>query len=244
MWYTTDIEAVTLRSHDGLTRHVKGVVFVEQVMSRVLIPKYSLGEELVNSISHGLGAAFGVTALILMVNKAQTPLAMVCAIVFGLTMISLYTVSCVYHALPPTLPGKRVMRVIDHCNVYLLVFGTYVPAALLGVGGALGWVLFGVVAFFTVLGIVFSSIDVDKYSKVQVACHLVSGWSFLAGMPAILSTQAPACGILIVAGGVAYTVGSILYGIGKRRAYMHSVFHLFCLLGTALHFVAIFGYLL
>ena len=217
---------------------------MEQVMSRVSIPKYSMGEELVNSISHGLGALFGVTALILMVNKAQTPLSMACATVFGIAMIALYAVSCVYHALPPTLPGKRVMRVIDHCNVYLLVFGTYVPAALLGVGGALGWALFGVVGLFTVLGIVFSAIDVDKYSKVQVACHLVSGWSFLAGMPTILSTQAPACGILIVAGGIAYTVGSILYGVGKHRPYMHSVFHLFCLLGTALHFAAIYTFLL
>lgn len=217
---------------------------MERVMSRVLIPKYSLGEELVNSISHGLGAVFGVTSIFLMVNKARAPLSMACAIAFGATMIALYTVSCVYHALPPTMAGKRVMRVIDHCNVYLLVFGTYVPAALLGVGGALGWTLFGAVAFFSVLGIVFTIIDVDKYSKVQVACHLVSGWSFLVGMPTILSTHAPECGILIVVGGVAYTGGSILYGIGKRRAYMHSVFHLFCLLGTVLHFIAIYTYLL
>ena len=217
---------------------------MDQVMSRISIPKYSLGEELINSISHGLGAIFGVTALILMINKAQTPLSMACAVVFGVTMIALYIVSCVYHALPPTLPGKRVMRVIDHCNVFLFVFGTYVPAALLGVGGALGWILFGVVGFFTILGIVFTTLDIDKYSKAQVACHLVSGWSFLAGMPAILATQAPACGILIVAGGVAYTVGSILYGIGKHHPYMHSVFHLFCLLGTVLHFAAIYTFLL
>ena len=77
---------------------------MEQVMSRVSIPKYSMGEELVNSISHGLGALFGVTALILMVNKAQTPLSMACATMFGIAMIALYAVSCVYHALPPTLP--------------------------------------------------------------------------------------------------------------------------------------------
>lgn len=217
---------------------------MEQVLSRVSIPKYSLREELINSISHGLGTVFGVTAIVLMVSKARTPLSMACAIVFGATMIALYAVSCVYHALPPTLPGKRVMRVIDHCNVYLLVLGTYVPAALLGVGGVLGWTLFGVVAFFTVVGIVLTTIDVDKYSKAQVACHLVSGWSFLVGIPTILSAHAPECGILIVAGGIAYTIGSVLYGVGRHRAYMHSVFHLFCLLGTALHFAAIYAFLL
>lgn len=221
-----------------------GVTAMENAMSRISIPNYSIGEELVNSITHGVGALFSTAALILMVNKAHSALSLTCAWVFGLSMIVLYTVSCVYHALPPTLMGKRVLRVIDHCNVYLLVFGTYVPAALLGVGGPLGWALFGIVALFTILGIVFSAIDVDKYSKIQVACHLVSGWSFLVGLPSLAASAGIICAVLVVAGGVCYTIGSVLYGLGKNRPYMHSVFHVFCLAGTFLHFLAIYAYLL
>ncbi len=220
------------------------VIAMENAMSRISIPNYSVGEELVNSITHGIGALFSVAALILMVNRAHSALSLTCAWVFGISMILLYTVSCVYHALPPTLMGKRVLRVVDHCNVYLLVFGTYVPAALLGVGGPLGWTLFGIVALFTVLGITFSAIDVDKYTKIQVACHLISGWSFLAGLPTLAATAGITCAVLVVAGGVSYTVGSVLYGLGKNRPYMHSVFHVLCLVGTFLHFWAIYAYLL
>lgn len=217
---------------------------MEQVMSRVSIPRYSVEEELLNSISHGIGAVLSVAALVLMVVKASSPLAVVCASVFGATMILLYTMSCLYHALPATSRAKRVVRVLDHCNVFLLVFGTYVPASLLGVGGTLGWVLFGVVGFFTMLGIVFTVIDVDRFGVVQVVCHLVSGWSILFGLPQLFDAMGMTGVAIIVAGGVAYTVGSILYGIGKSRPYMHSVFHVFCLMGTFFHFWGIYVYLL
>lgn len=217
---------------------------MENVMSRVSVPSYSLGEELINAITHGIGALLSTAALILMVRRAHDTLSLACAWMFGMSMILLYAVSCIYHTLPPASMAKRVLRVIDHCNVYLLVFGTYVPAALLGVGGPLGWTLFGIVALFTVLGIVFSAIDVDKYSKIQVVCHLVSGWSFLAGLPTMAASAGFACAALVVAGGVAYTIGSVLYGLGKNHPYMHSVFHIFCLVGTFLHFWAIYAYLL
>ncbi len=217
---------------------------MERAMLRVSVPSYSVGEELINATTHGIGALLSTAALVLMVNKAHDAISVACAWVFGVSMILLYAVSCMYHMLPPTCLGKRVLRVIDHCNVYLLVFGTYVPAALLGVGGTLGWTLFGIVAVFTVLGITFSVIDVDKYSKAQVACHLVSGWSFLAGLPSTIASVGLACAALVVTGGVAYTIGSVLYGLGKNRPYMHSVFHVFCLIGTFLHFCAIYYYLL
>ncbi len=221
-----------------------GVIVMEYAMSRVSVPNYSVGEELINAITHGIGALLSTAALVLMVNKAHDTISIACAWVFGVSMILLYATSCMYHMLPPTCVGKRVLRVIDHCNVYLLVFGTYVPAALLGVGGALGWTLFGIVAVFTVLGIAFSIIDVDRYSNAQVACHLVSGWSFLAGLPSMIVSAGLTCAVLVVAGGVAYTIGSVLYGLGKNRPYMHSLFHVFCLIGTFLHFWAIYSYLL
>ena len=117
----------------------------------ISIPDYTMGEELFNAISHGIGALLGVAALVLMLVRAKGALAVTTVALFGAATILLYTISCVYHALSPRVKGKKVLRVIDHCNVYLLVLGTYIPVALLGVGGARGWWLLGVVLLFTVL---------------------------------------------------------------------------------------------
>ena len=206
----------------------------------IKIPKYTLGEEIFNSISHGLGALLSVAALVLMIVKADEAKAEVTTALFGSTMIILYTMSCIYHALSSKLEGKKVLRVLDHCNVYLLVFGTYIPVALLGVGGALGWTLFGIVALVTTLGIIFSSISIDKFQVVEVICHLLNGWSILFGIPALLTTMGQKGVIYLVIGGIMYTLGSILYGIGSQKKYMHCIFHVFCLIGTFFHFLAVY----
>ena len=155
-------------------------------MSKVSIPKYTLGEEIFNSISHGIGAGLSIAALVLMVVKAKTGAAEVAVSLFGAMMIVLYTISCVYHALSRNLKGKKVMRVIDHCNVYLLVFATYIPVAWLGIGGALGWVVFGLIGAVVTVGVVFSAINVDKFQKLEVICHLASGWAVLLVLPVLL----------------------------------------------------------
>ena len=217
---------------------------MEQTISRISIPRYSLEEELVNSITHGFGAVCSVIALALMVAKAHSPLALGCACVFGVSMVLLYANSCLYHALPAASTAKRIARVADHCNVFLLVFGTYVPAALLGVGGTLGFALLGVVALFTAVGVAFTIVDVDRFGVVQVLCHLASGWSILAGLPQLIAAMGMEGFGFVLAGGVAYSVGAILYGIGKSRPYMHSVFHVFCLAATFLQLYAIYCFLL
>lgn len=211
---------------------------------KIKIPTYSLGEELFNSISHGIGAILSVVALILMVIKAHHPLAEVTVSLFGATMIILYTMSCIYHALSSKLEGKKILRVIDHCNVFLLVFGTYIPMSLLGIGGTLGWVLFSIVCLVTITGIVFTSINVDKFQGIEVVCHLVSGWSALFAIPNLLHTMGKHGLFFLIFGGIMYTVGSILYGLGSKKKYMHCVFHIFCLLGTFFHFWCIYCYLI
>ena len=216
----------------------------EKKKINIRVPKYTLGEELFNSISHGLGALLAIAALVLMVVKAKRPLAETTVSLFGSTMVILYTLSCIYHALSPSLEGKKVLRVLDHCNVYLLVFGTYIPVALLGVGGPLGWVLFGVVALVTVLGIVLTSIGIDKFQILEVICHLINGWSILFGLSKLSNSIGLNGIILLILGGIIYTVGSILYGIGSKKKYMHSIFHLFCVAGTILHFFTVYLYLL
>ena len=210
----------------------------------IRIPDYTLGEEIFNAVSHGLGALLSPAALTLMALRAHGALPEIAVSLFGLAMIQLYTVSCVYHALSRDLKGKKVMRVIDHCNVYLLVLGTYIPVALLGVGGTMGWVLLGMVLIFTVLGVVFTAVDVDRFQLVSVICHLLSGWSILIGIPGLLRTMGWSGLEWMLLGGVMYSVGAILYGLGKKKRYRHCVFHVFCLLGTFCHFWAVYSFLL
>lgn len=210
----------------------------------IRIPKYSLAEELINSISHGLGGIFSIVALVLMLVKANTALEYVTVSIFGTTMIVLYVISCIYHALSPRLTGKKVLRVLDHCNVFLLVFGTYIPVALLGIGGALGWWMFAFVAVITTVGIVFSAINIDKFQVLEVVCHLLNGWSILIGVPELFEHMQFGGVLLLFLGGVAYSVGAILYGIGAKKKYIHSVFHFFCIAGTVLQWLSIYLYLL
>lgn len=216
----------------------------ERKKKEISIPSYSLGEELFNAISHGFGALLSIAALVLMLIRARNALEVTTAAIFGTSMIFLYTISCVYHALSPGLRGKKVLRVLDHCSVFLLVFGTYIPASLLGVSGVRGWLLFGLVAFFTALGIVFTALDLERYQLAAVICQLLSGWSILMGASNLRAALGLQGLIWMIAGGVMYSIGAILYGIGKNRKYCHSVFHVFCLLGTFCHFWAIYKYLL
>ena len=213
-------------------------------MRAISIPSYSMGEEISNAVSHGFGAILSAAALVLMLVRARGALAVTAVALFGSVMILLYTMSCLYHALPPSLSGKRVLRVLDHCNVFLLVFSTYIPASLLGVCGVRGWVLFSVVAFLTLLGIVFTVINMERFQTAAVICQLLSGWSILIGASDLLNTAGVQGFVWMIAGGVMYTIGAILYGMGKRRMYYHSVFHVFCLLGTFCHFWAIYQFIL
>ena len=213
------------------------------------LPDYTRGEEIFNMLSHALGAGFGIVALVLTVVAsalAGNPWSVVASAIYGSTMILLYTVSSVYHGLRPNM-GKRVMQVIDHCTIYLLIAGTYTPVAL----GAIRtysmtwcWVLFGVVWGCAALGAVFTAIDMKRFEKLAMILYLGMGWCIvMAAKPAMASIPTP--GLLwILAGGVAYTVGAVLYGLGKRHRYMHSVFHVFVVAGSILQFFGIFFYVI
>ncbi len=206
----------------------------------IKIPFYTLGEELFNAVSHGFGAALSIVALILMVVKAHGALRETTAVLFGSTMIILYTISCIYHALSRNLEGKKVLRVIDHCNVFLLVYGTYIPISLVGVGGTLGLLIFVGVTVIISIGVTATAIKIDETGPLQVICHLLSGWGILFFIKRLSYTIGTFGIILLILGGVMYTIGSILYGIGRKKKYMHSVFHIFCILGTLFHFLCVY----
>lgn len=218
----------------------------EQPKHRISIPKYTLGEELINSISHGAGALFGLVAMILCIVKsvaAGDTYKLVSSVIFGTTVMILYLMSCLYHALKVN-KAKRVFRVIDHCTIFLLIAGTYTPFTLVSLRETIGWWVFGVIWATAVLGITLNAISLKRFAKMSVALYLIMGWIIIFAYQYMVNAV-PAGGMsLLIWGGVAYTVGAILYGIGAKKRYFHSVFHFFCLIGTFLHFLAIYLYVL
>ena len=218
----------------------------EQRKHRIAIPHYTLGEELMNSISHGVGALFGIVALVLCVVRAAQsgdPYRIVSGAIFGFTVLILYLMSCLYHALKVN-KAKRVFRVIDHCTIFLLIAGTYTPYTLVSLRGSVGWWVFGVIWATAIVGIVLNAVSLKKFSKISVALYLIMGWMIIIAYQPMVQAI-PAGGMqLLVWGGVAYTVGAILYGVGSRKKYFHSIFHFFCMIGTALHFLSIYLYVM
>lgn len=211
-------------------------------MGKITIPKYTLGEELVNAISHGVGAGLAIAALVLLIIRANSAIGVVTGVIYGSIMIILYIISCIYHALSPRLTGKKVFRVLDHCNVLLMVAGTYTPICLSMLGGTLGWTVFGIVWAVTIIAIVFNCIDIDKYKKLCIALNLVVGWAALLIIKPLIESCPMNGLILLIAGGVVYSIGAILYGLGKKKRYMHSVFHFFVIGASVLHFFMIYLY--
>lgn len=209
-------------------------------------PKYTLGEELVSSISHGIGAGLGVAALVLCVVKGAfngSAYDVTSAAIYGAALVILYTISCIYHALCPG-KGKVVLRIIDHCCIFLLISGTYTPITLVSLRGPLGWVLFGIVWAAAILGITLTAIDVHRFRIFSMICYLMSGWVIIFAFFQLTQVMETAGTVLLLLGGVAYTVGAVLYGIGKKIKYFHSIFHFFVLLGSILHFFTVYFYVL
>lgn len=203
------------------------------------LPRYTIGEEIFNGVTHGVGAVFSIVALFAMLRVARTPTATWSAAIFGSSMILLYLISCLYHSLKVSR-GKKVFQVLDHCTIYLLIAGTYTPITLLAFPQPTGQILcliaWGVAAF----GIVLNAVDMQRFRVVSMVCYMVLGWMIvLFWWDLWVGLSLPDL-LLLVAGGILYTVGAILFGIGRKVPYMHSVFHLFCLGGSICHFILIY----
>ena len=212
------------------------------------LPEYSLAEELVNAISHGVGASLSIAALVVCIVRSHSALGIVSSCLYGSMMILLYIFSCLYHSLSPNIRGKKVLRVIDHDNVFLMEAGTYMPIALaLFVGNgqvALGWTVFGVVWAITILAVILTSINVDKYQNIGVVCNLILGWGSLLTLPALLPLVGGAGLLMLILGGVTYSVGALWYRIGAKIKWMHTVFHFYVLVASIFHFIFIFNFCL
>lgn len=214
-------------------------------MNKVTIPKYTLGEEITNAISHGLGVLLGILALVLTIIfsvKRNNTVGIVSSCIYGTTMITMYLVSCLYHALSPRLKAKKVFRIIDHCDIYIFIAGCYTPYCLSLIGGSLGWIIFAIIWISAIIGVLLNVIDLEKFQVPSTIMYLIMGWMIIFSYNKISSLLPKAGLILLISGGVAYTIGAILYTIGAKKKYFHSVFHIFVLLGSTLQFFSILLY--
>lgn len=214
--------------------------------TKISIPKYNLGEEIVNAITHGIGALFSITALVLCVivsSMHHNPYAVVSSIIYGTCSIILYMISTLYHSLKKN-NAKRVFRILDHCSIFLLIAGTYTPYALVALPKTLGWIIFAINWACAILGIVLNSINLKKYKVISIVLYLVMGWMIVFTFKPLCENVDIGCIYLSLAAGIIYTIGAIFYGIGKKHKYMHSIFHVFVLAASILFFFAILLYII
>ena len=214
-------------------------------MKKITIPKYTLGEELMNAISHGLGVLLGITALVLTVvfsARNHNTIGIVSSCIYGSTMIIMYLMSCIYHALSPKLKAKKVFRIIDHCDIYLFIAGCYTPYCLSLIGGATGWIIFAIIWISAIVGVLLNAINLEKFQVPSMIMYLVMGWMIIFSYNSISALLPKAGLVLLITGGISYTVGAIFCGIGAKKKYFHSIFHLFVLAGSILQFLSIAMY--
>ncbi len=214
------------------------------------LPDYTRGEEICNMVTHIVGGALGVLALVLCPvfgARHHSTWGIVCGTVFGFCMLMLYTISSIYHGLSPEVLGKRVFQVLDHCSIFLLIAGTYTPVALCLIrsyNAALGWTLFGLIWALAALGIALNAVDLKKYDRFSMACYLLMGWAIIVRIDLIYRMTGPGGFGLLLGGGLAYTAGAVLYALGRRHRYAHSAFHGFTVIGSLLHLLYILLYVI
>ncbi len=203
----------------------------------------TLGEEIANAISHGVGSLLAIAACVIVIVRAafnSTAIGVVSASIYGASLILLYTFSSLYHSLT-NVRAKSVFRVFDHCSIFFLILGTYTPICLTMIKGAMGWTLFGINTFCTVVGIVFNSINLKKFAKPSVVLYVLMGWSVIISIKRVIEVINMSGFILLLAGGLLYTIGIVFYKL-KKIKYMHFVWHLFVLGGSVLHYFFILFY--
>lgn len=213
------------------------------------LPNYTNGEELMNMITHIVGGGLGVLVLIFCVIRAarsgNIP-GVIGSAIYGASMIALYTVSSVYHGLHSGT-GKKVMQVIDHCTIYFLICGTYTPillSAFLPKYPVLCWGLLTAEWALAILAATLTAIDLKKYTVFSMICYIVLGWGIIFFLEQALDVLTMPGFLFLLAGGIVYTIGAILYGIGSKRHWIHAIFHIFVVLGSLLQFIAIYFYAL
>ena len=218
-------------------------------LSERKLPNYTKGEEIMNMVTHIAGGALGIAVLLLCMMRAVDRESILCIIgcgIYGVSIVALYTVSSVYHGLRPGT-AKKVLQVIDHCTIYFLIAGTYTPILLIAfvpAYPAIGWGLLAAQWGMVALAVTLTAIDLKKYTVFSMICYIGMGWGILLFLPQTIALLSKPGFLILLFGGVAYTIGAVLYGVGAKRHWMHSVFHIFVVIGSLLQFLAIYLYVL
>lgn len=214
-----------------------------------LLPNYSRGEEIMNMVTHIVGGGLGILILVACIIKSalndNIP-GLIGSAVYGGMTVTLYCMSSVYHGLRPST-GKKVMQVIDHCSIYFLICGTYTPimlSAFVPVYPLIGWCILAAEWTLAFLAATLTAIDLKKYNIFSMICYILMGWCIIFFLPQTIAVMTKPGFLLLLLGGIAYTIGAVLYGIGAKMPWMHSAFHIFVVLGSVLQFLAIFFYVL
>ena len=209
------------------------------------LPVYSAGEEITNTVTHILGGLLGIVALVLCVSRAAARYGaaeVVGAAVYGICLVLLYTMSSVYHGLRPGT-AKKVMQVLDHCAIYFLIAGSYTLVCLGAIRRAfpmMGWSILTLEWSLCVIATVLTAIDLKCYKVFSMICYIGMGWAIIPMAPRLFTIMTPAGFWLLLAGGISYTVGAVLFGMKKK--WMHSVFHVFVVAGSVLQFFAFYNF--
>lgn len=205
-----------------------------------LSKKYSLGEEIFNAVSHGAGGLLsiaGTVVLIVLCAVHSDAWAVVSACIYGASLIILYTMSTLYHAITNER-AKRFFRIMDHNTIFFLIAGTYTPFTLVNLKGKVGWILFGVVWAAAAIGIALNSIDLERFRKPSVICYVMMGWVVIFAIKPLREALPDISFVLLLVGGILYTAGIIFYAV-KKLKYFHSVWHLFAVAGSVLHYFSV-----
>lgn len=213
------------------------------------LPDYTKGEETMNMVTHIAGGGLSAVMGALCIGKAALSgqvWSVVGTVIYAVSMVLLYTMSSVYHGLRAGT-AKKVMQVLDHCTIYFLISGTYTPvllSALLPAFPGISWGLFVFEWGLTALAVTLTAIDLKRYSAFSMACYILMGWAIFPFMNQVIQVLGMGGFILLLAGGISYTLGAILYGLGKKKRWMHSIFHILVVLGSLLQSISIFFYAL
>ena len=208
-------------------------------------PRYSIGEEIANSVTHGVGVVLSIGGLAVLTAFASVlgnTWHIVSCSIFGATLILMYAASTLYHSIQ--LPRvKSILQTIDHSVIFLLIAGTYTPFTLVNLRGAWGWTLFGVVWALAIIGIIFQVTKLRKWPLISLALYVGMGWVVVFATKPLLAAMAPGGLLLLLLGGLSYTVGIVFY-VWRRLPYHHAIWHIFVLAGSAFHFFAILFYVI
>ena len=203
-------------------------------------------EERFNAISHGitsLAAIVGFVILVILGNSSEKSFTLFSAIIYGLSLVSLYTFSTLYHGLRNE-KAKKVFQILDHCAIYILIAGSYTPVLLVSIGGSTGWVIFGAQWTVALIGIVIKIFYTGKFDNISTIMYAVMGWMIVIRWQELVDSIPGAALTLLIAGGISYTVGIVFYLIGTRIKFSHFMWHLFVIAGSLFHYIMIVEYVI